>query len=91
MAFLLLPPNSCFFCNLELPPSAVIRSPPTAVRHHTNAGEQVIILSTDTEIDNEYYRNLQSHLSGAASLVFNQQQELTTLKPGYFWEVNDGR
>lgn len=52
-----------------------------------NAGEQVIILSTDTEIDNEYYRTLQSHLSGAASLVFNQQQELTTLKPGYFWEV----
>ena len=52
-----------------------------------NAGEQVIILSTDTEIDNEYYRTLQSHLSGAVSLVFNQQQELTTLKPGYFWEV----
>ena len=52
-----------------------------------NAGEQVIILSTDTEIDNEYYRTLQCHLSGAVSLVFNQQQELTTLKTGYFWEV----
>lgn len=52
-----------------------------------NAGDQVIILSTDTEIDNNYYRTLQSHLSGAASLVFNQQQELTTLNNGYFWEV----
>ncbi|PFT19404.1 DNA sulfur modification protein DndD [Bacillus thuringiensis] len=52
-----------------------------------NAGEQVIILSTDTEIDKNYYRTLQSHLSGVASLVFNQQQELTTLKTGYFWEV----
>ena len=52
-----------------------------------NAGEQVIILSTDTEIDNEYYITLQILLSVAASLVFNQQQELTTLKPGYFWEV----
>ncbi|MCM3712468.1 DNA sulfur modification protein DndD [Alkalihalobacillus oceani] len=52
-----------------------------------NAGEQVIILSTDTEIDNNYFKNLQSHLSGAVSLVFNQQQELTTLKTGYFWEV----
>jgi len=52
-----------------------------------NAGEQVIILSTDTEIDNSYYRTLQNHLSGAVSLVFNQQQELTTLKTGYFWEV----
>lgn len=52
-----------------------------------NAGEQVIILSTDTEIDNNYYRSLQSHLSGAVSLIFNQQQELTTIKTGYFWEV----
>ncbi|XXM71413.1 DNA sulfur modification protein DndD [Lysinibacillus sphaericus] len=52
-----------------------------------NAGEQVIILSTDTEIDNNYFKNLQSHLSGAVSLVFNQQQEITTLKTGYFWEV----
>ena len=52
-----------------------------------NAGEQVIILSTDTEVDNNYYRALESHLSGVARLEFNQQQELTTLKSGYFWEV----
>ena len=51
-----------------------------------NAGDQVIILSTDTEIDKDYYKLLENHLSGAASLVFNQQQELTTLKTGYFWE-----
>lgn len=52
-----------------------------------NAGQQVIILSTDTEIDNNYYRTLQNHLSGAASLVFNQKQELTTINNGYFWGV----
>lgn len=52
-----------------------------------NAGHQVIILSTDTEIDNNYYRILENHLSGAANLVFNQQQELTTVQNGYFWEV----
>ncbi|MBP7177271.1 MAG: DNA sulfur modification protein DndD, partial [Thermoclostridium sp.] len=51
-----------------------------------NAGEQVIILSTDTEIDNNYYRTLKPHLSGAASLEFDQRQELTTFKEGYFWE-----
>lgn len=51
-----------------------------------NAGDQVIILSTDTEIDENYFKVLESHLSGAASLVFNHQQELTTLKTGYFWE-----
>ena len=51
-----------------------------------NAGNQVIILSTDTEIDNDYYRNLKPHLSGAAKLEFDQGQELTTIKTGYFWE-----
>ena len=51
-----------------------------------NAGEQVIILSTDTEIDKDYYRNLKNRLSGAGSLVFDQQRELTTFREGYFWE-----
>jgi DNA sulfur modification protein DndD len=51
-----------------------------------NAGEQVVILSTDTEIDKEYYRALKARLSGAASLEFDQRQELTTFREGYFWE-----
>ena len=51
-----------------------------------NAGEQVIILSTDTEIDKDYYRSLKTRLSGAGSLVFDQQRELTTFQEGYFWE-----
>lgn len=51
-----------------------------------NAGEQVIILSTDTEIDTNYFRALKPHLSGAARLTFDQQQEFTTFEAGYFWE-----
>lgn len=51
-----------------------------------NAGEQVIILSTDTEIDKDYYRTLKTRLSGAGSLVFDQQRDLTTFQEGYFWE-----
>jgi len=51
-----------------------------------NAGGQVIILSTDTEIDKNYYRALKNRLSGAGSLVFDPQQELTTFREGYFWE-----
>lgn len=51
-----------------------------------HAGEQVIILSTDTEIDTNYYRSLKPHLSGAACLAFDQRQELTTVVQGYFWE-----
>ena len=55
-----------------------------------NAGEQVVILSTDTEIDTDYYRALKPRLSGAAILEFDQRQELTTFRSGYFWEGNHG-
>jgi DNA sulfur modification protein DndD len=55
-----------------------------------NAGEQVIILSTDTEIDTSYYRALKPQLSGAARLEFDQRQELTTFRQGYFWEEDHG-
>jgi len=51
-----------------------------------NAGEQVVILSTDTEIDKNYYRSLKTHLSGAGSLEFDKCQELTTFRMDYFWE-----
>ena len=54
------------------------------------AGEQVVILSTDTEIDTNYYRVLKPHLSGAGSLEFDQGQELTTFREGYFWEKTLG-
>jgi DNA sulfur modification protein DndD len=56
------------------------------VNHYfPNAANQVIILSTDTEVDNNYFRNLEPHLTGAASLEFSQNNELTTVKEGYFW------
>lgn len=55
-----------------------------------NAGDQVVILSTDTEIDSSYYRSLKPHLSGAGILAFDQRQELTTFRQGYFWEKNHG-
>jgi len=56
------------------------------VNHYfPNAANQVIILSTDTEVDNNYFKNLEPHLTGAARLEFSQTNELTTLKEGYFW------
>ncbi len=51
-----------------------------------NAGDQVVILSTDTEIDTDYYRKLKDHLSGAGRLEFDPRQEFTSFKEGYFWE-----
>ncbi|MGV8815648.1 MAG: DNA sulfur modification protein DndD [Gelidibacter sp.] len=50
-----------------------------------NAANQVIILSTDTEVDNNYFKSLEPHLTGAVSLEFSHNNELTTLKEGYFW------
>lgn len=50
-----------------------------------NAAEQVIILSTDTEIDNSYFKALIPNLSGAGKLVFNQINESTMYQEGYFW------
>lgn len=58
------------------------------VNHYfSNAGEQVVILSTDTEIDTDYYRKLKPHLAGAGRLDFNSRQELTEFRVGYFWEA----
>jgi DNA sulfur modification protein DndD len=54
--------------------------------YYPNAGDQVIVLSTDTEIDKSYYRSMQPHLTGAVKLEFDKQQELTTINAGYFWE-----
>lgn len=55
-------------------------------QYFPNAAEQVIILSTDTEVDSNYFKNLEPHLSGAARLVFNKNLELTTVSGGYFWD-----
>ena len=46
----------------------------------------MVILSTDTEVDEAYYTQLEPYLSGAGMLQFDQRQELTTFQPGYFWE-----
>jgi DNA sulfur modification protein DndD len=54
-------------------------------KYFPNAAEQVIILSTDTEIDNSYYKTLESYLSGAGKLVYNQINELSKFEKGYFW------
>jgi DNA sulfur modification protein DndD len=50
-----------------------------------DAGHQVIVLSTDTEVDQDYYRQLEPHLQDAVHLLFDKHRELTTLEEGYFW------
>ena len=50
-----------------------------------NAGHQVIILSTDTEVDKKYYSILENHLQDAIHLKYDPKQKLTTIEEGYFW------
>ncbi|MFC0116920.1 DNA sulfur modification protein DndD [Pseudoalteromonas xiamenensis] len=49
------------------------------------ASEQVILLSTDTEVDGHFYEALAPNVSHAFEIDFNQQTRCSSLKPGYFW------
>jgi DNA sulfur modification protein DndD len=49
------------------------------------AGVQVIILSTDTEIDKEYFEILTPCVSKSMRLVFDKAREATRVETGYFW------
>jgi len=53
------------------------------------ASHQVIMLSTDTEIDYEKVGDLSKCISRSYKLEFNQQDGSTTVVPGYFWEVRN--
>jgi DNA sulfur modification protein DndD len=50
-----------------------------------NASHQVIILSTDTEIGEDYYRYLEKHISHNILLDFQGSEGSTDVKSGYFW------
>lgn len=54
------------------------------------ASHQVILYSTDTEVDGELYLALQSHISHAYHLDYDQAQKMTQVSQGYFWRVNGG-
>lgn len=59
-------------------------------RYLPAASHQVIVLSTDTEVDRPYYQSLQSKISHAIHLV-NHEDKWTEVTEGYFWEVDDER
>ncbi|HDU8642527.1 DNA sulfur modification protein DndD [Morganella morganii] len=65
--------------------------------HHRNklinhyfpfASHQVVLLSTDTEVDERYFVDqLRDDISHAYEIVFNAYTKSSALKPGYFWEL----
>lgn len=53
-----------------------------------HASHQVIILSTDTEVDVKYYDTLRPNMSHAIRLV-NHPEGWSEAQQGYFWKIQD--
>ena len=53
------------------------------------ASEQTIILSTDSEIDKNYYKIMKDNIGDQFTLVYNDLTKSTTIKKGYFLEANE--
>lgn len=55
-------------------------------RYFPHASHQVIILSTDTEIDEEYFNDLSPSVSHAIHLQYSKEDARTIIEDGYFWK-----
>jgi len=53
------------------------------------AAHQVLVFSTDTEIDDEYYDQLDDDVTQAYHLDYNQEEGYTSVSRGYFWSSPD--
>ena len=50
------------------------------------ASHQIIILSTDTEVDKNLYKKLSPHISHAYLLKYDKREKVTKASQGYFWK-----
>ncbi|MDE5757907.1 MAG: DNA sulfur modification protein DndD [Allobaculum sp.] len=55
-------------------------------RYFPNASSQTIILSTDSEIDSNYYKIIKSYVSNEFTLVYNESEKRSYVRSGYFEE-----
>jgi len=53
-------------------------------RYLPHASHQVILLSTDAEIDKTFYQKLAPHVSHSFHLNYDEEQKVTTAEHGYF-------
>ncbi|MGV9272318.1 DNA sulfur modification protein DndD [Streptomyces griseosporeus] len=54
-------------------------------RYFPEAGRQVLLLSTDEEIDEQLLARLKPHIAHTYTLVHDNKTLTTTVKPGYWW------
>lgn len=58
--------------------------------YFTSASHQVVLLSTDTEINEQYFRDkLQPHISHAYQIQFDSTTKSAVIMPGYFWSESE--
>ena len=51
-----------------------------------NASHQIIVFSTNTEIDQHYFDQLKPYIAKAYNLEYDSEKRETTVKEGYFWK-----
>jgi DNA sulfur modification protein DndD len=60
-------------------------------RYFPVASHQVILLSTDEEVDEPSWNRLKPHLGRSYTLKFDEETRSTTVAPGYFWNHESHR
>lgn len=55
-------------------------------RYFPHANHQVVIFSTDTEVDRQYYPLLQPFIARAYHLNYDEKRKVTIGEEGYFWK-----
>jgi DNA sulfur modification protein DndD len=61
--------------------------------HHyfPSASHQVIILSTDTEINNGFYDDLSNYIGKSYRIEYDESEAFSTIKSDYFWPKKNER
>ncbi len=55
-------------------------------RFFPSASHQVVVFSTDSEIDKSHFAELKPHIANAFLLRYDDPSESTSVSSGYFWE-----
>lgn len=58
-------------------------------RYLPNASSQVIVLSTDEEVNGQYLEQLREHIGTYYTLKYDEADKSTSIQPGYFGEVQE--
>jgi DNA sulfur modification protein DndD len=59
-------------------------------RYLPAASHQVLVLSTDTEVDERLFASIGPHVSHAYHLTYDPAERFTAAQPGYFWNPRHG-